>query len=303
MFNRPFLQEAQRSKSEREQLDRLLRIVAPHERAVLAGICAIVLALVSWALFGRISETVAINGILVKLGDRYDIVSTEPGHLLEYLAGVGDVVVAGDPIARQNVPELDREVRSLQGRVDLLRAEAAEFSGSGAAVRSRLAAARSALQQAEARRSARELLVSHVGGEVTVLWASRGDFMPAGTSVAQIRAGGDSALQAVAQVGPRLAQRVRSGMPASVEVDMPDGGTRQLRAAVARVTPGTLRWLAAESALVEGVAHRIDFALAADAVPLPNVDRAACRVRIVLGRHRPVFLLGASLPEATSPHL
>ena len=38
MFNNPFLENAAASKNKRQQLDHLLRITAPHERFILAGI-------------------------------------------------------------------------------------------------------------------------------------------------------------------------------------------------------------------------------------------------------------------------
>ena len=295
MFNSPFLEEAAASRSERQQLDHLLRVAAPHERAVLAGIGALVLALVSWALFGSVVRTVTIDGVLIRPGDRHAVVSSEPGHLVEYLVDVGDRVAAGNPIARQSVPELDRERQILRDRVDFLQEEIRDSEGGGAALRSRLASARSAMLQLEARRSAREFLASHVAGEVTALGLSSGDYMPPGTAVAQIRTAEDDSVQAVTQVGSRLAEGIRSGMKASIEVTMPDGGIRRLNAGVHRVTPGPLpSWLAAERAPVVGPAHRVDVALHPEADML-SLDGAACRIHVVLGHYRPIALLGSRL--------
>lgn len=295
MFNSPFLKEAADSRDDGQQLDQLLQIAAPHERAVLAGIGAVVLALVSWALFGSIVRSVTISGVTIKPGDRHGVVSTEPGHLLEYLVEVGDRVEAGGPIARQSVPELDREARILRDRADLVQAEAAERGGGSGALRTRLASIRSTMLQLEARRSARELLVSHLGGEVTALGPTRGDFMPSGTTVAQLRAADGNSLQAVAHVDSQLAQRIRAGMQASVEVTLPNGGTSRLNGEVALVALGTLpKWLAADRAAIEGVAHRVDVALFSEA-DLPNVDGAACQIRVALGRYRPVSLLGVAV--------
>ena len=294
MFNSPFLEEAAASRSERQQLDRLLRIAAPHERLLLAGIGALVLALVAWALFGSVVRTVTIDGVLIKPGYRHEVVSSEPGYLVEYLVDVGDQVAAGDPVARQSVPELDREMQILRDRVDLLQEEIR--AGGGSALRSRLAAARSAMLQLEARRSAREALASHIEGEVMALGLTAGDYMPPGTAVVQVRTGAEgNTVQAVTQVGSRLAGSIRSGMEASIEVAVPNGGVRQLNAGVALVTPGPLpKWLAAERAPVVGEIHRVDVALdpRADALDL---DGAACRIRVVLGQYRPIALLGSRL--------
>ena len=295
MFNSPFLEEAAANRSERQQLDRLLRIAAPHERLLLAGIGALVLALVSWALLGSVVRTVTVDGVLIKPGDRHEVVSSEPGHLVEYLVDVGDQVAAGDPIARQSVPELDRERQVLHDRVDLLQAEMRDSAGGGAALRSRLASARSALLQLEARRAARESLVSHVEGEVMALGLTSGDYIPPGTAVAQVRTAEGDTVQAVTQVGSRHAGSIRPGMKAFIEVAVPDGGVRRLNAGVALVTPGPLpKWLSAERAGVEGAVHRVDVALDPGADP-PDVDRAPCRIRVVLGQHRPIALLSSRL--------
>ena len=300
MFNSPFLEEAAASRNERQQLDHLLHVAAPHERAVLACIGALVLALVSWALFGSVVRTVTMDGVLIRPGDRHEVVSSEPGHLVEYLVDVGDQVAAGDPIARQSVPELDRERQILRDRVDFLQEEIRGLEGGGAALRSRLASARSAMLQLEARRSAREFLVSHVEGELTALGLASGDYMPPGTAVAQIRTAEGDTVQAVTQVGSRLAGGIRSGMKASIEVTMPDGAIRRLNAGVVRVTPGPLpRWLAAERAPVVGPVHRVDVALHPE-VDLLKLDGAACRIRVVQGHYRPLALLGSPLLEANS---
>ena len=42
MFNNPFLEAAASSRNKRQQLDHLLRITAPHERFILAGIGPVV---------------------------------------------------------------------------------------------------------------------------------------------------------------------------------------------------------------------------------------------------------------------
>ena len=79
MFDNPFLEAAAGNRNKRQQLDYLLRITAPHERMILAGIGLVVLALVAWVQFGSIVHGVTIDGILIEPGARHEIVSTEPG--------------------------------------------------------------------------------------------------------------------------------------------------------------------------------------------------------------------------------
>lgn len=154
MFNNPFLEEAAASRNKRQQLDHLLRVTAPHERIILVGIGLVLLALMAWVLFGSIIRGVTIDGILIEPGVRHEVVSTEPGHLVEFLVVPGDRVETGDPIARQSVPELEREIAALRERLELLQTGISQAGGDGGALRSLLASARVALLQMEARRSA-----------------------------------------------------------------------------------------------------------------------------------------------------
>lgn len=128
MFDNPFLEGAASSRNKRQQLDHLLRITAPHERIILAGIGVVLLALMAWALFGSIVRSVTIDGVLIEPGLRHEVVSTEPGYLVEFLVVPGDRVEAGDPIARQSVPELVRETAALRDRVEMLETATATFA-------------------------------------------------------------------------------------------------------------------------------------------------------------------------------
>ena len=292
VFTSLFRQEALANRNQRQQLDRLLRITAPHERAVLGGIGLVLLAFLGWALFGSVEREVRADGILVEPGARHEVVSTDSGYVLEYLVAPGDRVEAGDPIARHSVPEIEREVDALHDRVELLEAEVRQAGGGGDALRSQLASARVALTQMEARRSARALIVSATAGEVTTLHATPGDWLPAGAGVARLRDIQALPVRAVLRVAPDHAQRIRPGMPASIEVRMPDGAARSLVAEVAAVTSEPFPdWLAALAPGPASSGYRVDVALR-EAPDFTIPDGIPCRVRIVVGRHRPVALFG-----------
>lgn len=291
MFHNPFREEAATSRNERQQLDRLLRITAPHERIILAGFGLVLVGFLAWLLFGSVVRAVSFDGALIEPGTRHGVVSSEAGHLLEHLVVPGDRVAAGDLIARQSVPELDREVEVLRERVDLLAAEIRQAGGEGDALRSLLDSARAALLQMEARRAARMSIVSQTGGEIANLYGALGDYMASGTVVALLREANGQPLRAVLRAAPDMARRIQPGMLASVEVAMPDGTTQRLDGAVAFVAAGPLpSWLAA---LLPGAAesgYRIDIVLPqAPALSLP--DGAPCRIRIELGRSTPAGLL------------
>ena len=292
MFTSLFREEAVASRKQRQQLDRLLRITAPHERVVLAGIGLVLLAFLGWALFGSVERAVRMEGALVEPGARHEIVSTDSGYILEYLVAPGDRVDAGDPIARQSVPQLEREIDALRDRVELLESEARQAGGGDDALRSQLASARVGLVQMEARRSARALIVSAIAGEVTTLHATPGDWISVGEGVARLRDTETHPVQAVLRVAPDLARRIRPGMQASVRVGMPDGVIRDLPGEVVAVTTGSIPdWLATLAPALADPGHRVDVALR-ETPEFPAPEGTPCRVRIVVGRHPPVALFG-----------
>ena len=294
-MNRLELDETAAGRSKRQQLDHLLTVTAPRERIALAVAALLLLSLLAWALFGRIEHEVTVDGVLIKPGIRHDVVSTEPGHLLEFLAVPGDRVEAGDPIARQSVPELERETAALRDRLDLLERDVTQAGENAVSLSALLESARAALLEMEAQRAVRETIVAHSGGEVMTLQSAPGEYLPAGATIARIRSipsgAEDGPVRAVLRVVPRVAQRIRPGMQASVDVAMPGGDTHVLQGEVMSVTAGPLpAWLAALQPAAGDTSHQIDIVLhRSPGLSVP--DGAACRVTIVLGRMPLVALL------------
>jgi len=291
LFNNPFREQAVAASANRQQLDRLLRVTAPHERIVLAAVGLILAGLGSWIVFGSIARDLSLEGALLAPGQRHEVVATEPGYFMEFLVEPGDRVEPGTAIARQSVPELAGETAVLRDRVARLELDVEQAAGDAGNTRALLAAARVALSQIEAQRAARELIVSPLAGEVLALRSSPGDYLLAGAAVALLRDAEDRRLQATLHVAPRVARRLRRGMQASVDVQLPGGSTQRLEGTVSAVAAGPspvslseLQPLAAASAL------RVDI----DLQPAPDLvlpDGTPCRVRIVLGRYSPASLL------------
>lgn len=259
-FGNSFREQAIAASENRQRLDRLLRVTAPHERVVLGATGLLLAGLGAWILFGSIDRTITLQGVLLQPGQRYEVVATEPGYLVEYLVEPGDRVEPGTGIARQTVPS--------------------QAGGVGVA-----------LSGSEQPRPDAEAIDSQMGGEVMVLRAAMGDYLSAGTAVAQLREPVDLPLQAAVRASPRVAQRLRPGMPASVEVQLPGGGTHRLDGTVSAVMEPSPVWLSHWPAADAEAAPRVDI----DLEPVPGValgDGTACRVRISLGRYSLAALLG-----------
>ena len=292
------LDQAAVSRSKRRQFDVLLTVTAPHERIIFAATAGLMLALAAWAVFGRIEHHVVIDGVLIEPGDRHEVVSTEPGHLLKYFVSSGDQVTAGDPIARQSVPELDRDIYALQRQLDVIESGTVQGRQDSSSSPSHAEEIRIALLEMDARRTGRETIVTYQAGKIMALHSVPGEFISIGTPVAQIRSdpGIDAgSVQAVLRVTPGMAQRIRTGMQASVEVQLPGIGTQWLEGEVISVDAGPLPpWLAALPPTTAGTLQRIDIRL--HEVPEgPVTNGTACRVHLVLGKSPPIALLANSL--------
>lgn len=291
MFNKTLLEDAVANKNKRQQLDYLLRISAPHERIILTVLTFVLFAFASWVMFGGITRSVTLDGFIIKPGVRHEVTVTEPGYLVEFLVTAEDHVKAGEPIARQSVPELDREVAVLRDRIDLLATQLTQAVEDSGSVDSLLASTRVALLQIEARRSAREMIVSQTGGEIMALRSVPGDYLPAGAAVALLRVAEDAPPQAVLRVAPQTARRIQPGMQASVEVVMSNRSPIRLDGEVASVTTGPLPdWLAALPPAGANSNYRVEIVLR-QASGLFIADGTPCRVQIVIGEHPPSALL------------
>ena len=290
MFNNPFRERAIAASANRQQLDRLLRVTAPHERLALAAVGLILGGVSVWALFGTIAGEIALDGVLVVPGQRYELTAEEPGYFVEYFVEPGDHVEPGSAIARQTVPALARATAALRDSVERLELEVEQRRGGTGKTAAQLAVARAALLRAEAQHAARELIVSEEGGMIVVLQASPGEQLPGGAAVAQIQDAGDRRLQATLLAAPRVARHLRPGMRASVEVQLPDGSTRRLEGRISAAGPARAR--ASElPAAVEDSARRVDIDLPPE-FDLTLSDGTPCRIRIFRGRYSLASLLG-----------
>ncbi len=293
MFNSPYREEAAASRNKRQQLDHLLWVTAPHERILLAGAGIVLAAFILWLFFGNITRSVTADGILIQPGPRHEVTALEPGHLMEFQVAVGDHITSGEPIIRQTVPEMERQLSRLQDRIDQLTTEVRQAAQPDDAVRSLLNAARVALLTLEASRDTRSVIVSHNDGEVMILYANPGDYVSAGTVIAQIRSGETRSPRAVLHVTADLAQSVKPGMPATVGIAMPDGTISRVPGeVVSRTAAPYPQWLAALLHVPAGHGHRVEIeldqppgAFAADGMP--------CRIHIDLGASAPLEILTA----------
>ncbi len=274
--------------SEREQLHSLLQVTAPREWVVLTAVLVLVAGVAGWGVLGTVERAIFADCVVVRPGVRHTVVSGVTGTVTDVLVAPGDAVDAGDVLARVRQPDVERDLRIAEARLERLELEF-EVIGGRAAPPS-LSAARDAVADLRA--------ALDVGGVVTTPWAGELEFsslisggaLAADSAVAQVRAGPDAPVEVLAFVPASASAAVEEGQVARVRST--GGGSVAVGARVERpgdLLPAVPAWLANLGAGPDGESGRVlRFALDAGAEsPAPG----GCRVRVVTARHAPVWLL------------
>ena len=284
-----FRAQAFARRGQTEPLDGLLRVTAPREWVVLAGLALALLGFIIWGVFGNVERSVSAECLMVHPGERYTVLSEVSGYVAAVLVNAGDVVEAAEPIARIRTTELERQVRVARARVELLEAQ----GQAGRPDDDALALAQAELLDLEAMQASGEYIVSPQAGTVTWNSLTAGQGVTVGTEVAGLHKGVDGDLEAVAFIPAESAQRIAPGMEAGVLA----GGLSHGRALEAEVidVPGPVAtpsgWLAALGFDSPVHSHIVWVTLREAPEALPS-DGTPCLLRIILSRERPVRLLG-----------
>ncbi len=105
--------------SEPERLDRALSVVSARRWLALCTLGALVAALVTWSVLGRVSSYVRASGILLDTGGTVvDAVATDTGTLTDILVRIGQSVEKGEVVANATNRELTERYRSALAMVE-----------------------------------------------------------------------------------------------------------------------------------------------------------------------------------------
>lgn len=276
------------SLSDSEQLHSLLQVTAPREWAVVAAVLVLVSGVALWGVFGSMEQAVFVDCLVVRPGVRHAVVSGVTGTVTSVSASAGDAVGSGDVLARVRQPEVERDLRIAEARLDRLELEFAAVGGQ--AVPPRLAAAREEVADLRAALEAGGVVAAPRAGEVESLSLVAGGAVAADVEVGQLRAGPDAPLEVVAFVPASAA--VEEGQTAWVS---PSGGGAAVAAGVGTLDgalPAAPAWLVRLGAAGDaGSGRLVRFALDAEAAGL---GPGACSARVVTDRHAPILLLAPS---------
>jgi HlyD family secretion protein len=106
-----------------EQLDQLLQVTNPRGWLALGALGALLMASLTWAIFGSIPTEAGGEGILLRQGGVTSLVAAEQGQVEEVLVSVGDVIAKGQVVARVRQQELLRQIQDSRDKLASVRAE------------------------------------------------------------------------------------------------------------------------------------------------------------------------------------
>ncbi len=123
MANSIFRKKSLETLSSPEQLDLVMQVTRPLGWISLIGCFCLIGIAVFWGLKGEIHTITQGEGILLREGAIYDVVSLGTGQVKSIHVQVDDDVKEGDVIARLSLPDLDHQLKEANDRLLSLEAE------------------------------------------------------------------------------------------------------------------------------------------------------------------------------------
>ena len=113
LSNKLFRKAALERLASPERLDQLIKITSPVGWLTLGAIIFLILVTIVWGFLGKIPTTVQANGILTRTGGLYSIQSPSNGIILSINVNQGDIVKAGEVVARLSQVDVLNQISCL----------------------------------------------------------------------------------------------------------------------------------------------------------------------------------------------
>ena len=153
MANPLFRETALQNLSSPEQLEQMMKITRPRAWLVLATLGFVLAATLLWSVFGSLPSTISGQGIIVRQGGTYNIVSLGSGVVVDFEDfKTGQPIRKGQTIGRVTQPLLSLQRDAALAEVQRLEKQQASISSEIALEQP--ARSRSARQQADIQRAA-----------------------------------------------------------------------------------------------------------------------------------------------------
>lgn len=123
MVNFIFRKKSLETLSSPEQLDRVMEVTRPLGWISLLGCFCLICIAVLWGLYGQIHTITLGEGILLRDGAIYDVVSLGTGQVASVHVEAGDEIEQGQVVAGLSLPDLDHQLKEARDRLVSLESE------------------------------------------------------------------------------------------------------------------------------------------------------------------------------------
>lgn len=212
MANPLFRETALQTLSSPEQLDQLIKITPPRAWLVLGTLGFILGVALLWSVFGALPSTLSGQGIIIRQGGTYNIVTSGSGVLTDFgQFRTGQHILKGQVLAHVSQPLLKLQRDSAYAEVQRLQ-QAGNGKQGNAAFDAALITARSRLAELSAQLQLLGTVISTQDGIVVEVLASQGDVVAANQPILSLEQAVRS-LEALIYLPPHSeAERIRPGM-------------------------------------------------------------------------------------------
>lgn len=215
-----------------ERLDEMMEVTAPAGWVALLALGLVLVGAVVWGIVGSIPIKVQGQGILLRGEAVLDVTAASGGRIAEIAVGPGDVVEAGDVVAKVAQPDLALRIQNTEEELQSLLGQSEEQKTSSGRIVAQLEQQRRDLRE---KVGTQQEMVSR--GLVTrgTLLATQSQLASIEQQIAQLQVTGDARGNRIDDVRRALVQ-LQSQLAASSEVTSPYHG----RVLELMVDPGNL---------------------------------------------------------------
>ena len=171
-----------------EQLDQLIQITRPRDWVALLGICAIIITIIIWSIWGTITLDVQGSGILIKPGGYLMIESPVEGQITKVSNfNVGDIIHVGQTIAEIAQPLLQLQIQAkntyLANLEEQKKSALAKHSNLVDQIQLKIVETQFQLQLLQDQLRSNSKILSPYSGSFLAMRASDGTYVKAGDSI------------------------------------------------------------------------------------------------------------------------
>lgn len=231
MNRKIFRDKALERLSSPDNINELVSVTSRRSWLALLALSGITFALIIWSIFGKLSKTVAGQGILIQAGGIAEVNVLSAGVIDSVFVQEGQQVNVGTPIALITDPSLEIQTKNIVNQINKLEKDSIPHKVLIQQLKDKITKLRQDPQKTS-------YILSSYKGKVIEITSKKGDFVEAGFPLSniEIKQHENAALRAVIYVAPEEGKKIKANM-------------------VVRIAPSTIK--VEEYGYVEGIVQNV----------------------------------------------